>query len=619
MKRLILLMICLLAVPVMAQNDWSTYTGMDGVVVPVPPGWNAAPIENGVIVLSQDELAATWVQWFNAAPGTTDDTCLNQVVDTFVAGLGTVGNVSFDSEVTNIATLEYDNQNGLAAVTCNVYGSRILGITLATDVSAYDTYWPLLLATVENMQFTDAQQSSPQQNNVPQSNPVSNDAISVDLPPGWIISDSGPDFVLVTDQNGDGALVYLQVSPQTPDLSLTSCLNEFLVLLGELGLSDIQITASEELDAQTIYAEFTHSGNTATAAASCNLSNNQSYIRFLSVPNAVFNTYWQTQITILSLAQFAGTEQAVVQQQPSQAVTNPDDPFAVIGGVAPVGNVQDLPSTSSETSWQQPNLATLTYTTWVDPIEGAFSVEVPQGWTVDGGTYDVFGTKLPYYSMLSPDEEILAFVGQTEILLSLQPSPAWRDYAEGDTVYAEGNYYVRVAAYKRGVEAAEEIVQTTIAPLCEQFSITERRDLPTSSGLTPDQSAFISSGEVTYNCVIEGVPAVGYQYAATYATIDPNYGEVWTIQDVLGFIAAENRAEEAVTAMTHAIQTFLLNQDWVTVQQQQLPQQGNMSDSEYYALLSEISAMQHETTMSIIGNIGGDVTWEWEWDYDYGW
>ncbi len=627
MKRLLgLFLLLALVVPIVAQ---STYTDDgSGISVVVPAGWTPVPVQDGLIVVSGDELAAIWFQWFNAQPGSTVDNCLQQIVDTFASGLNNVSNITQDSEAPNLASLEYENGNGFAMMTCNVIDSRILGILLATDNSTYDAYWQIMADIFDSASLVEeTSQTAPAQPPVQAPPATASGNISIQVAPGWVISDQGDNFLLVIDSQQSGALLYVGYDQQAPGMTPVSCLNDFLAELGNAGIAGIQVTASEELDAETVYAEFTHTNNTVSGAASCQISSGMSYIRVLSVPNTLYEAYWSSMIDMLRTVQFPG-DQAMTQQstQVQPQTTNVDDPFAVLGGIAPV-NVPQLPQGQPAVIESAPPVpVNISYTTWVDPIENAFAIEVPVSWTVDGGMYDVFGTKLPFYSLLSPDESILIFVGQTEILLSLQPSPAWEQagYSEGTSVYADNSFYVRIASYRTGAQAAQEIVEANIAPLCEQFNITEVRDRQDSSGLTPDQSAYVSAGEVAYTCVIEGTPAVGYQYAVTYATIDPTYGEVWTIQDIFGFIAEAGREEEAIVALTHSMQSFTPNDQWLQAYQQQQQQiiqqaQAQMDDAAYYAMLSEISAMEHETTMAIIGNMGGDVTWEWEWEYDYGW
>src|SRR5262249_49375691 len=54
------------------------------------------------------------------------------------------------------------------------------------------------------------------------------------------------------------------------------------------------------------------------------------------------------------------------------------------------------------------------YATWTEPREGAFTVELPQGWHVDGGLQRTTWNLRIAMSVTSPDGQVHAFVGDSQ-------------------------------------------------------------------------------------------------------------------------------------------------------------------------------------------------------------
>ena len=67
--------------------------------------------------------------------------------------------------------------------------------------------------------------------------------------------------------------------------------------------------------------------------------------------------------------------------------------------------------------------ATLSFVNWSDPHEGAFSIGVPQGWHVIGGTYRLSATDVrSAINMGSPDGQLRVIIGDASIGLFIPPS-----------------------------------------------------------------------------------------------------------------------------------------------------------------------------------------------------
>jgi hypothetical protein len=104
-------------------------------------------------------------------------------------------------------------------------------------------------------------------------------------------------------------------------------------------------------------------------------------------------------------------------------------------------------------SGPRPGAGALSFVNWNDPYEGAFSVAVPEGWRVIGGTYRLSATDVRYaIAMGSPDGQVRTRIGDSSIGLFIprrRCSP-WPGFAKvAITVWATAPG-LRSAAISRG-------------------------------------------------------------------------------------------------------------------------------------------------------------------------
>jgi hypothetical protein len=288
---------------------------------------------------------------------------------------------------------------------------------------------------------------------------------------------------------------------------------------------------------------------------------------------------------------------------------------------------------SAQTATPDDFIGDVAFVEWIDPNEEAFTIQVPDGWAIEGGMNEIRGQKYIYYSMMSPQQDAIVMVGQSKVIHNLQPSDdlTAQGYAEGDIVLDEGNYIIKVASYQTGVEAARTLIETAFMPICVQLTITEERDRDDLSGYNETETAFTSVGEVAFTCTIATFELVGYFQATTYATVDDYYGQSWIIRDTYGFLAERSKADQAAAILLQSLTSLIFNEEWIVEQQQiqaqlaaqhqQAVQSNNYQadDWAYYEYMSDMSAMEHETMMAIIYNMDSGYTVEWDYEYGYDW
>jgi len=489
---------------------------------------------------------------------------------------------------------------------------------------------------------------------------------AIDYPPNWTL-EIDEEFNSVYIYAPDGASFVLARTYPTPDgLSAEQCTIDWYNTMAET-LSQVETTATPNITQDndgytTGILAYTYLRESdampMVGLISCTLDTQNTLVYLAFTPSALVDATAPTLVGIgdsLRLTSDGGTPQNQNQNQPGGDAApfggqqNNDagtgekgNPFEGIGQPAPAqpqgnsqqGNNQQGNSQQGGSSFPfstdnnanqaqpaQPQTDT-SFINWTDPFENAFTTQIPDGWTVEGGIADVLGVKRVSYTILSPDETVLIDVGNPDMGYFLQPDPQ-NGLQAGLMIMESGGMTVGVAEYMTGAEAAAALIETSIASLCESYQLDSQTDIPDQSGFTADETQFFSAGEITFTCVIEGTQTVGYYYGVTIATNDANFGPVWYIDTTFGFIAVPERVEEAAGVLAQTLGTFQYNPAWLDTQARMIYQPANyldesaLADPSYFQFASQMMSWGHDLNMSILNNMGdGGWTYEWQWDWE---
>lgn len=213
----------------------------------------------------------------------------------------------------------------------------------------------------------------------------------------------------------------------------------------------------------------------------------------------------------------------------------------------------------------------LRFQRWSDPRENAFSLEVPLGWQVQGGTVRPYaGTGVvTQVTISSPDGSVRVQFGDYNLpttFLELTPTLASLGYQEGSRPSSSS----MILRYLTGSNFAGYYAAQTLAQRCNRLSWTRKGDYPeqvrrinqmmAQNGLQPF-SAY-SAGDISFRCQAGGRTLVGYQYAETYATTYQGTGTAWAVRQTYGYLATPERAALADQVMSRALATNRVNPQW---------------------------------------------------------
>jgi len=219
------------------------------------------------------------------------------------------------------------------------------------------------------------------------------------------------------------------------------------------------------------------------------------------------------------------------------------------------------------------------YVPWQDPNEQAFSTEVPEGWKVTGGllrrnAVDPRGC----IHIASPDGEVVVSSGDATVPTFSLPGfsqffPEGSDYSPGYGVV------MKVMRFKPGAQFAAEYVQTRVGQTIGDIAVTGTRDRADIAQVfnevyrrlnSPMVSTQLSMGEVTFTGRYQDKACEGYWFAGTQLTatnMGGVQGGIWTVPNLIGYVATPPKAPLAQAVMMHLIQSSRLNPQWVAMQQ----------------------------------------------------
>lgn len=198
-----------------------------------------------------------------------------------------------------------------------------------------------------------------------------------------------------------------------------------------------------------------------------------------------------------------------------------------------------------------------------DPFEHAFTIEVPQGWTVKGGLFRVgYSDYRPMLDLRSPD-------GKTQIRSGDVAIPSYTSLnqyhtregeindlgAQGQSVYAR---------YRTGKEFAGLYALTHFKTLCQTLTPQETdQTSPVKEANSGKDGANIktSAGAITYRCDSSQGSRTVYVYARTTVS-----QPLWQVTSLVSFIAPTDEVPLARGVLMHGSQTFHVDPPWIEYQ-----------------------------------------------------
>jgi hypothetical protein len=213
----------------------------------------------------------------------------------------------------------------------------------------------------------------------------------------------------------------------------------------------------------------------------------------------------------------------------------------------------------------------VTYVNWSDPLESAYTLQVPRGWQVSGGEYRLSATDIrSSVTMISPDGQMRVFMGDANIGAYIGPTQAlsYAGLREGGMYGLGDGSKLEIRRFMTGSQFARYYAQNRFNSQCSGVQVesgSDREDmLSTFSGaINADglSGAQTTAGDAVFSCTGKGGPLHGHVYAVTMVPL-PGRMTIWYVYRLYGYIATGQSQKAAEGVSQQVMQSYRVDQQW---------------------------------------------------------
>ncbi len=249
--------------------------------------------------------------------------------------------------------------------------------------------------------------------------------------------------------------------------------------------------------------------------------------------------------------------------------------------------------------------ATATPAAWVryyDPSEHSFSLEIPRGWSVEGGMYrfgyfDVRAT----VDLRSPDGNIILRFDDANIPPYALPGPSRP--AEGRPYEKPMQFQMMVERYRDASSFADTYAKSRFKSVCQNMTAQTSNWKPTlPAAIQSIQVQKTSDASVDYLCATTSGPKLASVYVRTSLYSQTAF---WQADPVLSAVTTPALMPVAQSVLQHALDTFQIDPQW-QAHQQQMTQEGlAMIQRDYQTFLAQTRATMQKFSSSMNQQVSG--------------
>lgn len=198
------------------------------------------------------------------------------------------------------------------------------------------------------------------------------------------------------------------------------------------------------------------------------------------------------------------------------------------------------------------------WTIFTDPRDGAFTVDVPAGWTVIGGISRRTDADFSWYvTAVSPDTEITLRVGDPQLGII----PATSATPPGKEPPAKTKPLNAARPYETGADFATEYAKAMVKQLslCGKPRLVGSAEEPNPPGYGASLGRRVTTGDAILLCIDRGY--VGYGVATTILAAAP--AESWDAPMLAALAAPVGRRAEATRLLRHMVDSWTFAPGWI--------------------------------------------------------
>ena len=252
-------------------------------------------------------------------------------------------------------------------------------------------------------------------------------------------------------------------------------------------------------------------------------------------------------------------------------------------GNTPSENPDRAAKTSDELHWVR----------FTDPAEGAFSMDVPVGWQVQGGMY-----RFGYFDVRwmmdvrSLDSKIILRIMDVNVPPYTLPDQSTGP--EGQEYSKPNQFQMMVSRYRDGQSYSELYARHRFSHICKTVTRRHRDWVPTMPpAWADDPGTKATEGGVAYDCDTSDGPRIVSVYARTAL----NNG-LWFVTPI-SIMATADRTALAHSVVQHMIDSWEKNQRWAQYQNQMTQVGLDQVRRGFQQFMSEVQAYHNQRTAAM--------------------
>lgn len=238
---------------------------------------------------------------------------------------------------------------------------------------------------------------------------------------------------------------------------------------------------------------------------------------------------------------------------------------------------------------------------YTDTAEGAFSMDVPIGWQVQGGMY-----RFGYFDVRwmmdvrSLDSKIILRIFDVNVPPYALPGP--HTGRDGQPYTRPQQFQMMVSNYRDGQSYAELYAKHRFADVCKTMNARQSAWTPKlPAAWNDDPGTKSTEGNVSYNCDTSDGPRV----ASVYVRTSLNSASGLWIVSPLSVISAPDREVQARSMVQHMIDTWEKNPQWVQYQNQMTQLGLNQITAGFQQFMRQMQAYHEARTAAMNQQVAG--------------
>lgn len=204
----------------------------------------------------------------------------------------------------------------------------------------------------------------------------------------------------------------------------------------------------------------------------------------------------------------------------------------------------------------------ISWVRYTDSAEGAFSMDVPLGWQVQGGMYR-FGYFDVRWMMDARSLDGKIIIRIDDINVPPYALPGVHTGREGQPYSKPQQFQMIVSSYREGQPYAELYAKHRFTDVCKSMNPRQADWSPALPAAWSNNGAMRSSqGAVSYDCSTSDGPRVALVYARTSLFA----GDFWTVDPVISTLATPEGLPLAQKMIQHMVESWEKNPQWADYQ-----------------------------------------------------